>query len=186
MPGRSGDIIYYEIDKKGFTYALLGADEDDSRFIPPMRGQFYDIVPFWVSEPTLRKVYRVMMPMEKELQFQFYQGECTSSMRYDDGRKVYTFVMNDVMPFEREPNMVDLFDAAPKLMMSTTPNWMEKSRWFNKVNEDYGSFNAIPEAQKKVDELIKGKKTEMEKIAVLTHWVADNIRYAGITILYII
>lgn len=176
------DVIYYEIDKKGFTYALLGAGEDDDfRFIPPMRGQFYDIVPFWVSEPTLRKVYRVGMPMEKELQFQFYQGECSSSMRYDDGRKVYTFTMDDVMPFEKEPNMVDLFDAAPKLMMSTTPDWMEKSRWFNKVNEDYGSFEAIPEAQKKVDELIKGKKSEMEKIAVLTHWVADNIRYAGIT-----
>ena len=177
-----GDIVYYEIDKKGFTYALLGAgDEDDSRFIPPMRGQFYDIVPFWVSEPTIRKVYRVGMPMEKELQFQFYQGECSSSMRYEDDRKVYTFAINDVMPFDKEPNMVDLFDAAPKLMMSTTQDWMEKSRWFNKVNEDYGSFNAIPEAQKKVDELIKGKKTEMEKIAVLTHWVADNIRYAGIT-----
>ena len=170
---KQGDVIYYEIDKKGFTYALLGAGEDDdSRFIPPMRGQFYDIVPFWVSEPTLRKVYRVGMPMEKELQFQFYQGECSSSMRYDDGRKVYTFAMDDVMPFEKEPNMVDLFD---------TPDWMEKSRWFNKVNEDYGSFDAIPEAQKKVDELIKGKKSEMEKIAVLTHWVADNIRYAGIT-----
>ena len=179
---KPGDIIYYEIDKKGFTYALLGAEnEDDSRFIPPMRGQFYDIVPFWVSEPTMRKVYRVGMPMEKELQFQFYQGECSSSMRYEDGRKIYTFAMDDVMPFDKEPNMVDLFDAAPKLMMSTTPDWKEKSRWFNKVNEDYGSFNAIPEAQKKVDELIKGKKTDMEKIAVLTHWVADNIRYAGIT-----
>ena len=177
-----GDIIYYEIDKKGFTYALLGAgDEDDSRFIPPMRGQFYDIVPFWVSEPTIRKLYKVGMPMEKELQFQFYQGECSSSMRYEDDRKVYIFAINDVMPFDKEPNMVDLFDAAPKLMMSTTQDWMEKSRWFNKVNEDYGSFNAIPEAQKKVDELIKGKKTEMEKIAVLTHWVADNIRYAGIS-----
>lgn len=179
---KPGDIIYYEIDKKGFTYALLGAEnDDDSRFIPPMRGQFYDIVPFWVSEPTMRKVYRVGMPMEKELQFQSYQGECSSSMRYEDGRKVYTFAMDDVIPFDKEPNMVDLFDAAPKLMMSTTPDWMEKSRWFNKVNEDYGSFNAIPEAQKKVDELIRGKKTEMEKIAVLTHWVADNIRYAGIT-----
>ena len=45
-----GDIIDYEIDKKGFTYALLGNAPqagDDSRFIPPMRGQFYDIVPFW-------------------------------------------------------------------------------------------------------------------------------------------
>lgn len=77
--------------------------------------------------------------------------------------------------------MVDLFDAAPKLMMSSTPHWKDKSLWFNKVNEDYGSFAPLPEAQKKVDELIKGKKTEMEKIAVLTHWVADNIRYAGIS-----
>lgn len=115
------------------------------------------------------------------MQFQFYQGECTSSMRYEDGRKAYTFVSTDIMPTRREPNMVDLFDAAPKLMMSSTPRWQDKSLWFNKVNEDYGSFRAIPEAQKKVDELIQGKKTEMEKIAVLTHWVADNIRYSGIS-----
>lgn len=177
-----GDIIDYEIAKKGFTYALLAAtQEDDSRFIPPMRGQFYDIVPFWSANPTVRKVYKVVVPMEKEMQFQFYQGECTSSMRYEGNRKAYTFAMNDIMPFGREPNMVDLFDAAPKLMMSSTPKWQDKSLWFNKVNEDYGSFAPLPEVQKKVDELIKGKKTEMEKIAVLTHWVADNIRYAGIS-----
>lgn len=177
-----GDVIDYEIAKKGFTYALLAAGgEDESRFIPPMRGQFYDIVPFWSSDPTVRKVYKVSIPMEKEMQFQFYQGNCASSMRYEDGRKAYTFSMNGMMPFRREPNMVDLFDAAPKLMMSSTPHWKDKSLWFNKVNEDYGSFAPLPEAQKKVDELIKGKKTEMEKIAVLTHWVADNIRYAGIS-----
>lgn len=177
-----GDIIDYEIEKKGFTYALLGAsDEDDARFIPPMRGQFYDIVPFWVTEPTMYKVYKVLLPKEKEMQYQFYQGSCASSMRYEEGMKAYTFTSKEIMPFNREPNMVDLFDAAPKLMMSTTEEWVEKSRWFSKVNEDYGSFNAIPEAEKKVNELIKGKKTEMEKIAVLSHWVADNIRYAGIT-----
>lgn len=177
-----GDIVDYEIAKKGFTYALLAAgNEDESRFIPPMRGQFYDIVPFWSSTPTVRKVYVVSIPMGKELQFQFYQGECASSMRYEDGRKKYSFAMDDMMPFVKETNMVDLFDAAPKLMMSSTPQWKDKSLWFNKVNEDYGSFDPLPEAQKKVDELIKGKKTEMEKIAVLTHWVADNIRYSGIS-----
>lgn len=180
---RPGDIVDYEIEKKGFTYALLGnlPAEDDSRFIPPMRGQFYDIVPFWANEPTVRKVYQVTVPMEKEMQYQFYQGTCASSVRFTDRGKTYSFAVSGLMPFEKEPNMVDLFDAAPKLMMSTTPDWQEKSRWFNKVNEDYGSFNVLPEAQKKVDELIKGKRTEMEKIAVLTHWVADNIRYAGIT-----
>ena len=62
-----GDIIDYEIDKKGFTYALLSdapQSGDDSRFIPPMRGQFYDIVPFWSAYPTLRKVYSVSRPAE--------------------------------------------------------------------------------------------------------------------------
>ena len=39
-----GDVVEYEIAKKGFTYALLTAG-DDERFIPPMRGQFYDISP---------------------------------------------------------------------------------------------------------------------------------------------
>ncbi|MDH6304129.1 hypothetical protein M2459_000841 [Parabacteroides sp. PF5-5] len=177
-----GDIVEYEIAKKGFTYALLSGDDDESRFIPPMRGQFYDIVPFWASEPTVRKVYEVSVPMEKELQFQFYQGECSSSVRFEDNnRKTYTFAMRDMLPFKREANMVDLFDAAPKLFMSSTPKWQDKSLWFYKVNEDYDSFAALPEAQKKVDELIKGKKTEMEKIEVLTHWVADNIRYSGIS-----
>ncbi len=178
---RPGDIVEYEISKKGFTYALLNSLDDDSRFIPPMRGQFYDIVPFWVDEPTVRKIYQVSVPMEKELQFQFYQGECTSSMRYENNIKSYTFFVENAMPFKREPNMVDLFDAAPKLFMSSTPKWENKSLWFYNVNEEYGSFNPLPEAQKKVDELIKGKKTEMEKIAVLTHWVADNIRYSGIS-----
>ena len=65
-----GDIVDYEIAKKGFTYALLAAtQEDDSKFIPPMRGQFYDIVPFWSSHPTVRKVYKVVVPMEKEMPF---------------------------------------------------------------------------------------------------------------------
>lgn len=177
-----GDIIDYEIEKKGFTYALLtDSQDDDERFIPPMRGQFYDIVPFWNTDPTVRKVYRVSVPKEKEMQYEFYQGECGSSVRPDGDKKVYQFTMNNMMPFKRESNMVDLFDVAPKLMMSTTPDWNAKSLWFYKVNEDYGSFDATPEAQKKVDQLTKGCKTEMDKISVLTHWVADNMRYSGIS-----
>lgn len=175
-----GSVIDYEISKKGFTYALLALG-DDERFVPPMRGQFYDIVPFWVYQPTVKKVYRVSIPENKDMQYQFYQGECTSSLRFENNRKVYSFSKDMILPFQKEPGMVDLFDVAPKLMMSSTPTWQDKSLWFYKVNEDYGSFEATPEAQKKVNELVKGKKTEMEKIAVLTHWVADNMRYSGIS-----
>ena len=140
-----------------------------------MRGQFYDIVPFWVTVPTVSKIYTVDMPRTKEVQYEFYQGECRSSVRLSGDRKVLSFAVSDVRPFVKEPNMVDLFDVAPKLMMSSTPEWKDKSLWFSKVNEDYNSFAADPAAQKKVDELLRGKKNEMEKIAALTHWVADNM-----------
>lgn len=176
-----GDVLEYTIDKKGFTYALLAAGPEEERFVPPMRGEFYDIVPFWVSEPTVRKVYRLSVPNSKDVQYEFFQGDCSSSVKFEGDRRVYTFVENDVLPFKGEPNMVDNFDVAPKLMLSSTPTWKEKSLWFNKVNEDYGSFNPTPEAQAKVDELLKGKTDEMERIAILTHWVADNMRYSGIS-----
>lgn len=146
-----------------------------------MRGQFYDIVPFWCEQPTLRKVYQVSNPQRKRNAVSVLSGECSSSMRFADNRKLYCFSKTDIQPFRKEPNMVDLYDAAPKLMMSSTPCWQDKSLWFYKTNEDYGSFATYAPAQKKVNELIRGKKNEMEKIAVLTHWVADNIRYAGIT-----
>lgn len=190
----NGDIIDYEINKKGFTYALLNAnefnsfpsgtgilDDSDDRFIPPMRGHFYDIVPFWVTYPTISKVYSIDAPKSKNIQYEFYQGECHSSVRMMNDRQLLTFSVSHAMPFKREPNMVDLFDVAPKLFLSSTTEWKEKSLWFNKVNEDYGSFEAYEPAQKKVNELIKDKKTDMEKIAVLTHWVADNVRYSGIS-----
>lgn len=179
-----GDVIDYSIDKKGFTYALLtdgDAASDEDRFVPPMQGEYYDIVPFWVTEPTVRKVYTVSLPKDKQVQFQFYQGECATSVRNDGDRRVYSFTSSHQTPFIKEGSMVDLYDVAPKLMFSTTPNWQEKSLWFHKVNEDYGSFEATPEAQRKVDELIKGCKSEIEKISVITHWVADNMRYSGIS-----
>ena len=177
-----GDIIDYTIAKKGFTYALL-ADlpaDDDERFVPPMRGEFYDIVPFWVDYPTVNKVYSVSVPEDKPVQYEFYQGECRSSVRKADGRKLFTFSTSMALPFKSERNMVALYDVAPKLMLSSTEKWEEKSLWFHKVNEDYGSFEPLPEAQKKVDELLKGVKDNMEKISILTHWVADNMRYSGI------
>lgn len=191
-----GDTIEYEIEKKGFTYALLtdgnmasgipaglNAGDDEDRFTPPMRGQFYDIVPMWVDEPTRRKVYQVELPDTCRLQYRLYQysGPKEETKTTANGRQTLRVALNNQVPFGKEPSMVDLFDVAPKLMLSTTRDWKAKSLWFNHVNEDYGSFRTTPEAKRLVKEILKGKKTEMEKISALTHWVADNIRYVGLT-----
>ena len=175
-----GDAVEVEMFRKGFTYALLQQD-DDERYIPPMRGHYYDIVEFFGPNPVNLKVYKVKVPKEKLLQFEFYNGEVQVSGWLEGDKFVYTFSKTDMLPIKREPRMVSLSDVAPKLLLSTSPDWYAKSTWFFGVNEDYGSFESTPEIKEKVDEILKDAKTETDSISLLTHWCADEIRYSGIS-----
>jgi len=209
-----GDAIETLIFRKGFTYALLqDGESDDERFVPPMRGQFYDIVEFWSAVPMLEKVYRVALPKEKKLQYEFYNGEASSYIHFAPenlkkeivhvnpygtqskevgdvypphgfmrpGKNIYCWIKKDIMPLKREHNMVSPSDVAPKLLLSTADDWYAKAVWFHKVNEDFGSFSVTPSVQKMTDKLLDGVTDEMEKISILTHWSAENIRYSGIS-----
>ncbi len=176
-----GDALEVWTFKKGFTYALLLDNNEDERYIPPMRGHFYDIVPFWSSDPVVEKVYRAIIPADKTVQYKVYNGEVASSSILKDEKMIYTFIKKDIKPVKREPWMVAMSDVAPKLLISTSPDWYAKSIWFYGVNEDYGSFEWTPEIKEKVDEILEGAKDEMDSVSRLTHWVADEIRYSGIS-----
>jgi hypothetical protein len=81
-----GDAVEVLMFKKGFTYALLQDGENsDDRYIPPMKGQFYDIVNFWNTNPIAKKVYQVKLPKEKYFQYKFYNGDV------DDASKLLVF-----------------------------------------------------------------------------------------------
>lgn len=175
-----GDAVEVFMFKKGYTYALLYNDEDE-QYIPPMRGHYYDIVPFWSSDPLLLKYYSVTVPKDKQIQYRFYNGEAESSMLPEGDKIRYTFIKKDILPIPHENHMVDMSDIAPKLLISTSPNWEAKSLWFYGVNEDYGSFESTPEIDKKVNEILANAKDEIDSISLLTHWVADEIRYSGIS-----
>jgi transglutaminase-like putative cysteine protease len=175
-----GDAVEMLMFRKGFTYALLQTDEDE-RYIPPMRGQFYDIVEFFGPYPVQNKTYQVKVPKIKPLQYEFYNGEAQSSSWFEGDRIVYTFTKKDILPIKNEPRMVALSDVAPKLLVSTTADWFAKSTWFFKVNEDFGSFESNSEIKAKVDEILKGARDEMDSVSRLTHWCADEIRYSGIS-----
>ena len=176
-----GDAVEVFLFRKGFTYALLAGDDDDM-YIPPMRGHFYDIIEFWSNDPVLEKVYQTSVPKDKLVQYETYNGELKTSVWLEGEKMVYTFSKKDIMPMKREASMVAFSDVAPKLLISSSPDWYAKSLWFYNVNEDFGSFDVTPEVKEMVDEILRGKaKTEMDSISLLTHWVADEVRYSGIS-----
>lgn len=175
-----GDVVEVETYKKGFLIAYLQQiDEDEERFIPPMRGHFYDSVLFGDDVPIVLKHYQLTVPREKVVQYSTYNGEISSALAYTDSTLVYRWWAEDLPAVSHEPRQPDWSDFVPKVVMATVPDWPAKSRWFFEVNDWVFAWNE--EIQAKVDELIAGLKDDDEKIAVLTHWVADHIRYSGLS-----
>jgi transglutaminase-like putative cysteine protease len=176
-PGDGVETITY---KKGFQIAYLDAESEDERYIPPMRGHFYDVLLFQEDLPLIEKSYTVHVPKDKPLQYSVYNGEVMSSLTFGEDTHIYRFWRENVPALKREPRMPDASDVVPKVVMATVPDWEEKSRWFYHVNEDRDIFGWNPEIEEKVNEITRGLKTEDQKIAALLHWVAQNIRYSGL------
>ena len=177
----AGDAFEIFTFKKGFTYALLGQQNDDDQYIPPMRGHFYDIVPFWTDAPILSKVYMVSIPNTKKVQYHIYNGKLDVREIEGPEKTTYSFSQAIILPLKSEANMLAPSDVATKLLISTASDWQEKSKWFYQVNEDYHSFESTPEISKKVNEILSGSTSESDSISRLTHWVADELRYLGLS-----
>lgn len=177
-PGDAVELLTY---KKGFTYALLQGEDPDAKYIPPMRGHFYDIVPFWAEYPVIEKVYQTNVLTSKNLQYKIYHGNLQVKISQEADRTIYTFVQKNYTPMSTLPYTLANNDIQTKLLLSTAANWEAKSMWFYGVNEDYGSFVPTEEVKAKVNELLKKAKSENDSISILTHWVADNMRYSGIS-----
>ncbi len=176
-----GDALYVEIFRKGFTYALLyNNGNDDDKYIPPMKGHYYDIVKFYESFPIHRKVFKTAIPKSKTVQYETFNAEFDIKTQKNN-KQTFSFKLEQIKPPKREPNMVGLDDVIPKVLITTSPDWEAKSKWFYGVNEDFGSFESTPEIDKKVDEILNGATSELDSITRLNQWVADEIRYSGIS-----
>jgi len=184
-----GDALEIKTYMKGFLIAYLGdvasggggsSDEDgDERYIPPMRGHFYDVVYFQESRPVMLRHYTVRTPRDKPVQFEVYNGEVQSYVTFDDEYLSYSFWKRDLKPFHGEPRSAALSDITTKVVLATVQDWRDKSQWFAQVNAD--QFNPNDGIRAKVEELTAGKRTDDEKIAAIVHWVANNIRYSGVS-----
>ena len=180
-----GDALEVETYRKGFMIAYLQKGEgagagggDDSRYIPPMRGHWYDIQVFAGRHPMVEKTVTVRLPLDKPLQHRSYNEAVHSEVTYEGDTVQYSFWRRDCPPLPHEWRQADAQDFAPKVVMATVADWGAKSRWFWDVNQH--QFDATPEIDALVKEITRGLKTDEDKVHALNHWAAQNIRYCGL------
>ena len=86
-----GDAVKIETYSKGFVIAYLGAGEGDEKYIPPMRGHYYDVILFQGDYPIVKKSYTIVLPKNKPLTAEVFHGELASSASFDDKSLTYSW-----------------------------------------------------------------------------------------------
>ncbi|MBL0061381.1 MAG: DUF3857 and transglutaminase domain-containing protein [bacterium] len=186
-PLEVGDAVELEYSQMGFQIAYLASDGAEERYIPPMRGTYYDVVMFGsnvleeATPPIKFKSYTITMPEDKPAQFETYNGDIKSAMIFGDKRYVYHFWKEDVPAFTPETRSPGSTDIVPKVVFTNVRSWAEKSRWFYNVNEGAEVFESDDAIRKEVERITKGCTTDTCKFYALLHWVAQEIRYSGIS-----
>ncbi len=175
-----GDAVEVVTEKMGFQIAYLAEIEAETeRYIPPMRGHFYDVVLFGKQEPMKGMHYRLVLPRDKVAQYSVYNGEVYSALGFTDSTLTYDWWVGERPAVVGEAYEPSWSDFVPKVVLATVPDWPAKSRWFFEVNDPVFDWN--DEISQKVAELTRGLRTDEEKMAALLHWTADNIRYSGLS-----
>ncbi|MCK4825895.1 DUF3857 domain-containing protein, partial [bacterium] len=117
-----GDGIEINIFRKGYSYALLDSamsQPDDERYIPPMPGQYFDIVLFEATVPIVEKKYVLKLPLDKRLHSQIYNGPMFSSTSYAGDTSTYTWWINDVPAWEPQRYRPSASDIVTKVVLAT-------------------------------------------------------------------
>jgi hypothetical protein len=181
-----GDGIEVKMARKGYSYALLdqsGSAKEDDRYVPPMRGEYFDIVLFGGTEPVLTKKYVLALPAAKRLHSQIYNGPMYGSTSYSQDTTYYSWWAKNMPAWKPQRSNPEEPDVMPKVVLATAESWEAKSRWFFEAND--GQFAATDEIKSKVNDILTAAGvlhgTDEQKAFELVHWVAQNIRYSGQT-----
>ncbi len=173
-----GDIIDFKYKTWGFKIAYLENSQEEREIVPPLRGHFYDIVYFSSYYPIRLKRYILKGPASVQLSYEVFNGNLRVAKKINGKYAFYVWEKPNITPLKKEPLMPSFSDVAEKLIVSSLHDWRVKSRWFFNVSEP--SLRPDGNLRKLVRKLIKGTKNREKMIFILTHWVAQNIRYLGL------
>ncbi|MBN2331933.1 MAG: DUF3857 and transglutaminase domain-containing protein [Deltaproteobacteria bacterium] len=92
---------------------------------------------------------------------------------------IRNWTFKDVPPVVPEPSMPPLRQVAMRLLFSSLDSWEQISRWYHELVEP--KLKPTPEMTEMVATLTAGKHTAEEKITAVYYFVAQQVRYMGIT-----
>ncbi|HBM15950.1 MAG TPA: hypothetical protein DD381_06370 [Lentisphaeria bacterium] len=151
---------------------------------PIIPDEFFDRELLESTSPVVHFKYEIIAPKEKpivKMAVLDKVSDTVSSYVDKDGDNIrYVWEVKDVPRMFPEPNMPPIQSVVQRVLTSTINSWEDVSKWYWNLCSSH--INATtPEMEKKVKELIHGKADDIDKIKAIYYFVAQEIRYMGVT-----
>lgn len=152
---------------------------------PIIPGEFADENVFEGEGFIRHLVYEVHAPLDKPLKKIVLRDEVPGTVQYttqpgEEQTLVHHWDVTNVPRMFEEPSMPSYGDVLQRVLISTTPDWHDVSKWYWNLSEPH--LEAIsPELKKTVADLTVNAKTDLDKVKALFYYVSPKIRYMGLT-----
>ncbi len=163
-----GDTIHYRVVRENFKTMIPG------RFFGKKRAEYT----FPIKEYRLD----IIGPESVKLHTLIKDGQAGkySTTEFSrSGRTTRVFMFRDVPALVPEPAMPPPGRVTMRVLYSTINTWDEVGEWYRRLVEPH--LAPTPAITTKVRKLTAGKKDREEKLAAIFYFVAQKIRYMGIT-----
>lgn len=142
--------------------------------------QFWGAENFNTNAVVLEQTVELRVPKDKYIQV--VSPKAQPVITEENGKKVYRWKTSHPEPTpakedKKTPPKSDP-DLQPTISWTTFHSWEEVGAWYGSLAKD--RVAATPELKAKVDELLKGKTTDDEKIRAIYDYVSTQVRYIGV------
>ncbi|HWX21734.1 MAG TPA: DUF3857 domain-containing protein [Candidatus Binatia bacterium] len=148
-------------------------------------GEFAEYNVFEGSGYIRHTSYEVYSPREKPLKRIFLRDEVQGTIKHStkpgaNGVTIHRWEVTNVPRMFDEPSMPPYEIVLQRLLVSTTPDWHDVSKWYWQLSKPHLEATT-PDMKKTADDLIAGAKTDLDKAKAIFYYVSKNIRYMGLT-----
>ena len=138
---------------------------------------FFADIAFRYYEPVKLARLTVTVPEPLALAYSEFNmpKDAVFSKVSKDGNLVYSWELSDLASYRDEPDSPPFLRYSPQVMLSLSGSWEAlRSELAPKLSERAAVTPAI---KAKAEELISGKKSDLEKAEALYNWTAKEIKY---------
>ncbi|MBL8739627.1 MAG: transglutaminase domain-containing protein, partial [Myxococcales bacterium] len=164
---KTGDVVEYAV--RSWTSQPVGRRGD-----PPF--YFIDYVGSTSTRPVLFNEVVVDSPESSQLGVDVINGKAEKSEdKIENGHRIIRYTWESPPIVADEPSAPAQTEVLPIVVGSTFRSWDDFRTWYRAAIEGFSEPD--DQVKREAAKIIKGKKTEKEKIEALFNYVADDIKY---------